>query len=309
MKFDQRTLNLLVEDQLYFANPATFNDPLDTRPTVQADSDTDTLEKLLRRLIQERFLAEMKAAATKIGYRGPRTINHIGQRSRQMAGEEIEEWAFSIGDSEGDTPFKDQLTFALGGELRRRYDNGVVCLTETSETIGNTDHILMWSHYSDQHKGIRLGYSVPRECAINLQNVDYDSKPLVLASDISKMLDGDSLSKERVDQAVYFHKAKCWEYEKEWRIIGSQNEQDSCLELEEIVFGVRCESIVPYVIMKALGGRSHAVKYYQMREGNTPFELNKCDLDIDEELRRWPRRALSIREEFAEVLGHGQLNV
>ena len=45
--FSDRTLSSLVEDQLFFADPSTFNDPLDTKPGVEIDLAEDQLETML----------------------------------------------------------------------------------------------------------------------------------------------------------------------------------------------------------------------------------------------------------------------
>ena len=50
--FSVDSLDLLVSDKLYFANPNSFNDPLDCNPSVRDDiNDVDVLKKILKRLI------------------------------------------------------------------------------------------------------------------------------------------------------------------------------------------------------------------------------------------------------------------
>ncbi len=43
--FDERTIELLCADTVYYADPSTFNDPLDTKPCVDADCDVATMER------------------------------------------------------------------------------------------------------------------------------------------------------------------------------------------------------------------------------------------------------------------------
>lgn len=83
--FDARTLESLVDDKVYYANPNTFNDPLDSRPSLQTDLSLPELEAALRTLVESRVSAEMKAAAETIKYRGPKTMDHIEQYSRRQA--------------------------------------------------------------------------------------------------------------------------------------------------------------------------------------------------------------------------------
>jgi hypothetical protein len=41
--FDVYTLRLLSEAEVFYADPASFNDPLDGSPTIQIDTDRPTL--------------------------------------------------------------------------------------------------------------------------------------------------------------------------------------------------------------------------------------------------------------------------
>jgi DNA invertase Pin-like site-specific DNA recombinase len=75
--FSNLTLDALISDQIFFADPSTFNDPLDTRPVLATDLEATALAEILGRLVEERVRAEMSAAAKTIKYRGPKTVNHI----------------------------------------------------------------------------------------------------------------------------------------------------------------------------------------------------------------------------------------
>ena len=83
--FSHETLGMLVEDVVYFADPANFNDPLDTKPTLNIDLENGELEGALRQLIEQRTQGQMSIAAKAIKYSGPKTISHIVQQSRKAA--------------------------------------------------------------------------------------------------------------------------------------------------------------------------------------------------------------------------------
>ena len=57
-RFSATTVESLCHDQLHFADPGAFNDPLDCQPTVELDSDRDTLRLLLTELVRRRIEAE-----------------------------------------------------------------------------------------------------------------------------------------------------------------------------------------------------------------------------------------------------------
>ena len=150
-----RTLELLVSDCVYYANPSTFNDPLDSRPSLKIDLAVADLQEILSRFIEQRAEAEMNAAAEKIKYSGAKTMEHIRRHSRRQAEQLIAEISY---DAMGPDCDSDDPTFPLAHyivvELLRQYDKGIVSPAEQATCP------LMWSHYGDQHHGVCIGYSV-----------------------------------------------------------------------------------------------------------------------------------------------------
>jgi hypothetical protein len=195
--------------------------------------------------------------------------------------------------------FEDPERFLFGrsveGELLRRYDKGIVSLAERSNCP------LMWSHYGDQHRGVCIGYSVPERAAESLHKISYGGSRLIEASTVAAMLNGDEAARHKVDEAVLTRKARAWRYEREWRLIGPRGAQNSPLELEEVVFGMRCSREAKYVIVKALGDRWRHVKFYEIHERPGRFLLGKSALDTDEMLAFPPRRSLDIYDEFEPI--------
>jgi hypothetical protein len=295
--FSNLTLEMLVGDTLYFADPSKFNDPLDTRPTLDTDVNAPTLESMLTRLVEQRAEAEMSAAAKTIRYRGPKTIEHISRHSRREAARLIERIRYDA--TNPDYEIADPERFLLGhyveSELLQRYDKGVLSLAERAHCP------LMWSHYGDQHRGLCIGYSIPDDVRPDLHRISYGGSRLVQASAVGRMLDGDSAARAQVDEAVLLRKAAEWRYEKEWRLIGPRGLHDSPLELEEIVFGMRCTSAVKYAVIKALEARHRRVRFFEIREQAGRFTLAKRVLDIDELASSYPRRARSVHEAFEDV--------
>ena len=94
---------------------------------------------------------------------------------------------------------------------------GMVCLSEES------NHILLWSHYTDGHKGMVLEFDTSHEYFkqfSKFQQVTYDDKrvPIDLTS-----LPPDSELEDEVRQVI-FTKNTCWRYENEWRALFSLEE-------------------------------------------------------------------------------------
>ena len=296
--FSNLTLDMVVSDNLYFADPATFNDPLDSRPCVHVDLDESELEKIVRALVEQRISAEMSAAAKTMRVTGSRMTDHIERGSRHQADQVIAEIEYSATNPEYAS--EDYKSFLLGHhielELLRQYEKGIVSLAERA------DCPLMWSHYGDQHRGVCLGYSVPAESASDVRKVEYGGSRRVETSKVAAMLAGSDVARSQVDEAVLLRKADSWRYEQEWRLIGSRELQSSPLELEEIVFGMRCKDSVKYSVMKALEDRERPIIFYELSEKRGAFDLRKDTLHYGEELFvHFPRRHLSILEGFSAL--------
>ena len=295
--FSSRTLDQLVADQLFFADPNTFNDPLDAKPSLATDVNADALAEILGLLVEQRISAEMSTAAKAIKYRGPKTIDHIARHSRRGAQEMIEEIRFNATNPEYDFEDPDLVLFGhyIENEILQQYERGIVSLAERSICP------LMWSHYGDQHKGVCIGYSVPDRATEDLHKITYGGSRLIEASTVAAMLKGDETARRKVDEAVLTRKARDWRYEREWRLIGARGSQSSPLELEEVVFGMRCSNTVKYAIVRALAERTRPVKFYEIRERSGQFLLGKDELDTSELSAFFPRRSLFAQEAFMQV--------
>jgi hypothetical protein len=307
--FSDRTLGCLVADQLFFADPSTFNDPLDTKPAVETNLDVEKLSQILGRLVENRISAEMTAAANIIKYRGPKTLDHIAAHSRKMAQKTIAEIRYFATDPELDVQaagrVENPAQYLFGqyieDELLRRYDKGVVSFAGRSECP------LMWSHYGDQHRGLCIGYSIPKAAEGDLHKISYGGSRKIEASAVNAMLEGDADARAQVDKAVLTRKAASWRYEREWRLLGLRGLQRSPLELEEIIFGMRCPDAVRFAVVKALTTRSRAVKFYEIREKRGSFLLAKRALQMGELVSSLPIRALDAVEGFEPIeMGNGQ---
>lgn len=294
--FSDKSLDMLVSNKVFFADPNTFNDPLDTKPSLKPDVDVNELENVLFKLIAEREKAEMTAAAKAIKYQGPKTIDHIFRHSRNRAKSLIEKINYDATNphyEEGQIngPLQMLLTGRLESELLSRYDKGIFSLAESANCP------LMWSHYGDQHKGICIGYSVPENVTNDVHKMKYDGNRLVLASSVAKMLDGDEEAQRKVDQAVLTNKAPAWSYEKEWRLIGRLGLQESTLELEEVVFGMRCGNAVIHAVVKALEDRRRKVRFFEINQKQGEFCLIKRELDR-EIIAQLPHSRMDVNEAF-----------
>lgn len=304
-QFSDLTVSLLIADQLFFANPGTFNDPLDVKPSLDIDLNADELKGVLRCLVEQRIHAETSAALKTIKYRDQETFNHIKIHSRQQADEVIAGIDYDASNpcyEEFNPEYTiNDITLSLLGsriedELCRRYDKGIVSFAGRSECS------LMWSHYGDQHKGVCLGYSAPNGAGQDLYEVTYGGERLLKASTVAAMLDGDAAAGCQVDQVVLSQKGQEWSYEDEWRLIGLQGVHASPLELKEVVFGMRCPHEIRYVIVKALADLPWHPEFYEICGHHKTFQISRYKFCVDELISSFPRSMLALRKTFSGVI-------
>lgn len=293
--FSHLSLEMLVEDRLYFADPSTFNDPLDTKPRLDPDIDAAAMERVLELLVVQRVEAELKAAAKTIRYKGPKTIDHIARQSQSDFKRCLQDLRYHATNPEitVEDPLRHLLGMEVESELLRRYDKGIVSLGERA------DCPLMWSHYGDQHHGVCIGYSVPADAKVH--EVRYGGEPVVKASLVEAMLNGIAGAQGKVDEAVLLRKAPDWKYESEWRLIGDRGSQDSPLELSEVVFGLRCPTAVQFTVFRALEKRQQGLEFNTIYRRAGTFDLVKAPLETDELCVSLPRRARDALDWFDDV--------
>jgi hypothetical protein len=290
--FSARTIELLLSDTVFYADPTSFNDPLDTKPSLQADSTIPELREILRRMVLLRVKEEMEGAAKTIKYRGPKTLEHIAKHSSRRAHQLLDRAEYYANDPDFGLPVDEAhralLTQHIRTELMGQYGNGVFSLARRFSCP------LMWSHYGDEHRGLCVGYSIPDGAKSQLHRVDYGGSRLIATSRIAAMLDGNEAARREINAAVFLRKAKDWKYEKEWRHLGPKGVAESPFELTDITFGIRCPDTVKHAVIRALADRDVTIKFYEMHEVSNDFSLKRCGVDPEELSRTYPNRALSV---------------
>lgn len=295
--FDLKTLSSLCEDKLFFSSPSAFNDPLDSRPTLVADSQLHELRNLLNSLVQRRVAAEIQKSVKSMRMSQQRAEFYVSKNAELEARKALEYVAYHATNpdyEEGPVEAeRSLLTAEIERELLLHYEKGVCCF---SAEFRNP---LLWSHYGGQHHGICIGYTTNRLPAPSLQRVVYGGRRVIQTSLVaSAFLAADEKSKEALDRDILLRKAKDWRYECEWRLVGGSGEQDSPLLMTEVIFGLRCSDVVRHCIVEALDRRRPEVKFFEMRESPSRYTLRRESLDADELASYLPRVAMSGHEMF-----------
>lgn len=153
--FGELTMSTLCSDELYFAAPSTFNDPMDCQPTVVSDSNKQELKAILNELIVQRVKADTLASLKSAKLAGDNAHRHSEKLAQQVAAKELDEIAYNATDSyyQEDNISEEEaeiwlLTSRIQTELLQHYDKGVCCFSSKPNSS------LLWSHYGDKHRGL-----------------------------------------------------------------------------------------------------------------------------------------------------------
>lgn len=262
--YNVNTLRLLTHEQVYYADPRCFNDPLDCKPTIQIDTDRTSLEKLCYKMLVAAYGKDH--ALRKID-------NHRAQ-STQYDDDET--------DPETEARYMQWLALDVQSLLFQEIGKmGVLSLA----TRWNCP--LMWSHYADDHRGLCIEYDLKG----NEGNVCPDIKPVnyrhprsIKISDlIAWKVNGVSQAATVVHDTFFFAKAPQWRYEREWRNINATSgENGAPFRMSGVYFGLRCDSVVQTNIVKLFANAERSIKFYEIHSPCDTFNLKRRVVDTAE---------------------------
>ena len=259
--FNTNTLRLLTEAEVYYANPTSFNDPLDCSPTIQIDVDRKSLEKLCYRM-----LVKVSGKATAVD----EINNH-----RYMSTE--------YGDYKTQPDVEDYYMRMLASHVKRLLyaelgGRGILSLGQ------RWDCPLMWSHYADEHRGLCIEYSMTENACANLAPVNYKNPRSIKISElIAWKIDGSTDAETSVRHTFFFVKAPQWRYEKEWReVVEKSGPSSAPFRVSAIYFGLRCDVSVITALVKLHSNSNLPVKFYDVLPLDDTFRLKRQLVDTDE---------------------------
>ncbi len=268
-RFSQNVLQELCDGSIYFASPASFNDPLDTNPSFVNDLSEHVKQDLFSSFYREWHpsrdpdvrLAEMRYLSSE----------HE---------EELREAAF-------DRMLCREIEDLFLKELRAV---GIISLAEKWNCP------LMWSHYADQHAGLCLEFSTKDHVAKNLGQVRYEGSRSIRLSDLADWkLNHNKIARKIVLETAFLSKAPAWSYEREWRTISrSSGLHAAPLELTSIYFGARCPPAVQTMLVKTLHSAFQKLSFYDIRFDLKTFDLQRFEVDIDEVIQTGIRASAAL---------------
>ena len=238
--FNTNSLSVLINKTIWFSKPATLNDPFDI--------DID-----------------FAYAVT------PLAFNHMIQVLKMQAGisRERADLLSQLGEEVPDQKALNEMTQIMTKKFRDdRKDWGVFCLCESYKNI------LMWSHYGDKHKGFCIQFI--RNADNKLGDLEY-TRPISYSCEYPSpdLWSADGL--ERIYDELFFTKAKCWKYEKEWRMLNENGNIELPLveftSISGIIFGLNMLTAHRETIKRILSDKDD-IEFYEAVKVKNKFELD-----------------------------------
>lgn len=232
------TIKTIIDNNIYFSSPASFNDIFDCSPVLNCSSTDE----------------EIKAEYIRLALQGTPTP-HINQL--KILAESI------VGNPERDIRHP-QARIKMQNTIQEVLAKmGVFCVSELK------DDILMWAHYSDNHKGICLEFSTDDKIMQRAAKVQYSrDRPEI-----------DQLNEDKKTSAMkaLLIKSTHWEYEQEWRIftgrayVGPEPIENGTLT--GIIFGAMTPQSDIDTIRKLVSMREKPVDLYNAVKSSSKFQI------------------------------------
>jgi hypothetical protein len=228
---DEHSISVFENNEVFYSDPTSFNDPFDCRPHLIFPHDRDKTQRFLMKSCLEKFPTMDREARRKM----------VKER---MMGPNLQETVIG----------------SYVGYLKKA---GVFCLSE------KRDDLLMWSHYSESHKGYCLEFATSPKS-------DFSDAMKVLYSDTRPDLDMIEESKHELFQILH-NKGKAWEYEEERRIVdfgGSGIHHFPPEVLTGVIFGAKISDEDRDSLRCWISQRDRNINIYQATIHDRQYKLN-----------------------------------
>ena len=220
----------ITHQELFFSNARAFNDPFDCLPVVSTNATKKEFESYLGGFFERQYPSitrKQKIASVKEISNDPQR-NH---KSKEVA---------------------QQLRAGLDQAM------GIAGVLSLSK---DPDHVLMWSHYADCHRGICLEFKVCEEKGFFTEAHDVKYQP---TRPVFNMITGDH---HEIGRDALLTKADFWSYENEVRIVSPKRKPGvhryPASLLTGVIFGVNTSDADKALVKEWVESLKHEVTLSQ----------------------------------------------
>lgn len=233
-----RTEQIVLQSEIYFASPSSFNDPFDLRPSFSLAAAPERQREDYLRLL---------------GKFEP----HLSEDQRQAAAQLVMQTSLS---PEGIQATTDGIQAVHNMAMN---EVGVYCVSASRSDI------LMWSHYADSHRGVCLEFAGDGPLMARAQQVSY--------SEVRVPINSYEDTQDQMVTKALLTKSGQWKYEQEWRLLrydkGPGKAKFSPNNLTGIIVGAQADRSVLDAVRVWNKQRTVPLQLYRARVSRTHFAL------------------------------------
>lgn len=219
----EQQINAFKNDKIYAVTADKFNDPYDTLVRY----DIDAIKYFVKNSVSLNTLLQIKKYLEE-GNDFPDTIkqmypdNYIDSFKKQILTCDVKSMEDVVEKHKNQMLLSIDFWFPLLAQISKRFVT-IACFCETVQSI------VMWSHYANSHQGFALEYYFRPTLSKGIENcgiypVIYDDERIDASIYMTcSLLRLNGINIKNPDALSHIkcalHKAKLWEYEKEWRML------------------------------------------------------------------------------------------
>lgn len=257
----ERSSRIFTHNELYFASPVQLNDPWESKPHIA--------------------IGDLSAPAHRAKFVKYMLPIMMGQAPENDP-TEVRKWLENLPQNR---------VKILSQEQRDQYHRSLERYRICSFS-DNAAHPLLWSHYSDSHRGFCLEFDASTDIFGDAMKVTYQNEyPSI---DITES-DGDINLRLSV-----LTKAQFWAYEGEYRLVSMEPSEpwahpvnDHVFQypahlLTGVIFGCQMPQADRELIMQWSGDRARQIQYRRMVKSATSFALEVADENVGQDWKSTP---------------------
>ncbi len=232
------------DNKFWFAKPETLNDPYDCNPFFNFNYNLSTVKNILEELNPD----ETKYVLKK--FPNCRAKDDIYQLLERIMNSE------KTPSSTKKLPIW-ALQAMLTKLVRVKIANtGILCFTE------NPKDIIMWAHYANNHRGICLDITIPKDTH-SLKKLRYtEEQPIFAIHESMNERHGKLME-------LFYTKSIHWQHEEEWRMVATEGDvarEIPGASITQIIYGINSSEETKEKISELIGSSIPTKKLKMKRD-------------------------------------------
>lgn len=283
--YNDHSIKNLEDDTIWLADPKTLNDPFDCAHTINFSK----IQKSKSKSLAQGFF-EIRD-----------TSNHITEEQKASIlsmDDPMNELTEHILNS---SKFNDKQRRMMLDMMNNAYEEMSLAFSSKISSSFKLcsfsefkNSILMWAHYSDYHKGFCIEYDIEGRSFSNIDYVKRFLYPVIYQKEILDLTEhfdrgiNDEQFNNLLPSLAALIKAEEWSYEKEWRLVFSNNvlQEERPYEIgkpKAVYLGAKIEPEKQQVIMEICEGKD--IPVYKMEVSHDKFNLKASTVhEADEKI-------------------------